>query len=330
MEKFVSIMLDRNICFRVLIVDSDNVGAGRLAEFLLELQPKAITVSSVIAASIPEAYQQLGEFGPNVVFIDLVSSGVRDSVTFIQHVRQSFQTIVFVLYSHTQELTEHEGELYTGWGSRLRHYFLLPKETSNDSFSRALLFNLNRVQLDLYAYGAQKLLTRSEHVEDGSTPTPVQLSKLNAQVGQIARELSILTGGRHSYETESRHAFVVMAFVDELTDCYEIGIKEGLQQLGIKAVRSDEQYHDRLLIERIYEDIHNAAFVVAELSLPKPNCYYELGFADALNKTVIRLARVGTEIPFDVNQYQFIFYSGIHDLRRRLSNAVRHLGFVNK
>lgn len=316
--------LDRNIQIRALIIDADPTGAGRLSSALSKISNVIINKT----ASIFEGYKLLHAFDPNLIFIDLVSTGVRDSVTLVQHVRVSRPKIVFVLYCKSLDLHEYGPEIYVGWGSRLRHYFLLPKETASENFEEILMFNLMRVQLDFYAYGVYESLSRPELTEGASALSKAQLSKLSSQVTQISRELASLV--RHqdarTGDSQGEKAFVIMAFTDSLKDVYELGIKECLNVFRLNAYRIDEHYPINLIIQQIYEDIHQSRLVIAELTDPRPNCYFELGFAEGLGKPIIRLAKAGTQIPFDVNQYPFIFYSSVVDLRQRLTSTLKELG----
>jgi hypothetical protein len=58
---------------------------------------------------------------------------------------------------------------------------------------------------------------------------------------------------------------------------------------------------------RLAEQAHA---VVAEISTPNPNVFYELGYAHALRKPAILLFRrqEGEAMPFDVSGYRAIFY----------------------
>jgi hypothetical protein len=326
LEISVASLLDKNLHLRILVVDSDALGASRLSTAFSRVQAASdhsIGVTGV--GTIKDAYEVLQTFRPNVLFIDLVSTNLRDSITYVQHVRHAHPTIVVVLYCRIAELEANQSDIYSGWGSRLRHYFLLSKETSDQSFDDQLLFNLSRVQLDLYAYGAQESLLRTERSSEFPALSPVQLSKLNTQVNLLSRELNAyLHGARASNEIQTnRRAFVIGAVADDLRDVYELGIKEPLSaQFGLEAYRIDEHYKDGLIIQRIYEEIHKSDVVIAELTHPRPNCYYELGFADGLAKPIIRIAKVGTELPFDVNQHPFLFYSDVTDLRDKLCRAL--------
>lgn len=48
--------------------------------------------------------------------------------------------------------------------------------------------------------------------------------------------------------------------------------------------------------------------MIAEITSPNQNVFYELGYAHALNKPTILLARRGKELPFDIRSYRVIFY----------------------
>ena len=326
-------LLDRNITLRIMLVDSDDSTAGRLSVALSRLRSRighGLDIETV--GSIKKAYDTLSLYKPNVIFIDLVSTHLRDSITFIQHVRISHPHIVFVLYCHEAELEVRKSEIYSGWGARLKHYFLLDKALIDSEFESAGLYNLVRAQLDLYTYGAQDSLNQTVRESGPYSLTKTQLSKLQTQVVQLSRQLqnmqkSIVTSSTNGEMRQGRkRAFVIMSFAEDLQDVYEIGIKEFLtNEYSVDVFRMDECYPNGLIIQRVYEEIHNSTVIIAELTHAKPNCYYELGFAEALGKPVIRMAKSGTDLPFDVNQYPFLLYSSLADLRPRLKDALEDL-----
>jgi nucleoside 2-deoxyribosyltransferase len=69
--------------------------------------------------------------------------------------------------------------------------------------------------------------------------------------------------------------------------------------------------------------------VIAEITAPNQNVFYELGYAHALNKPTILLARRGRELPFDIRSYRVIFYDdtigGKPEVER---NLIKHLQSV--
>jgi hypothetical protein len=64
-----------------------------------------------------------------------------------------------------------------------------------------------------------------------------------------------------------------------------------------------------LVIEDIKRQIAECRVVIAEITPGNPNVYYEVGYADTLNKPLILIAdrKEGLK-PFDVRAYRTIFY----------------------
>ena len=121
-----------------------------------------------------------------------------------------------------------------------------------------------------------------------------------------------------------QHAFVIMPFekTEALERAYTDGIRPGVENLGLGCIRSDQIRSTSRISERIEWSIRNAYFVVADLTSERPNCYYELGFAQALKRPAILVAEKGTELHFDVRDYPCIFYESEEQLRRELQKTI--------
>lgn len=119
--------------------------------------------------------------------------------------------------------------------------------------------------------------------------------------------------------------FVMMPFTPELNDVYHLGIREVVAKVGGSCERADEIHHVGGIIEKIYDSIKDADIIIAELTVPNPNVYYELGFAHALSKPVILLTRNIQNTPFDLRGYNHVIYSSIVDLRERLDPMLRQI-----
>lgn len=119
-------------------------------------------------------------------------------------------------------------------------------------------------------------------------------------------------------------AFVVMSFSENkvLKDVYELGIKNTIRKCGYNCIRVDEIEHNRRITDKVIECIKSAKFIVADLTEQRPNCYYELGFAHALEKEVIHVIREDEVIHFDIKDYNFIVYSSITELAERLDERI--------
>src|SRR5262245_30979660 len=123
-----------------------------------------------------------------------------------------------------------------------------------------------------------------------------------------------------------QQCFVIMSFggTPALELLYKKGIKPAIRDLGFDCTRADEAPSNPLIILEIQRLIREASFVIADLSEEKQNCMYELGYAHGLGKPVFVIARRGTALAFDVNQYPCIFYDSEPDLRQQLRERIRN------
>jgi nucleoside 2-deoxyribosyltransferase len=79
------------------------------------------------------------------------------------------------------------------------------------------------------------------------------------------------------------------------------------------------------IVDRIMDGIRAAHFVVADLTLERPNVYLEVGYAWGLNKPVILLAREGQRLHFDLSHHKCLFYTRIGKLADVLEKHVLEL-----
>ena len=78
------------------------------------------------------------------------------------------------------------------------------------------------------------------------------------------------------------------------------------------------------MIEDIKRQIAESRVVIAEITPSNPNVYYEVGYADALNKPLILIAdREEGLKPFDVRAYRTIFYENSIGGKNRIENDLR-------
>lgn len=62
-------------------------------------------------------------------------------------------------------------------------------------------------------------------------------------------------------------------------------------------------------LQATLQDIRGAEFILADLSLERPSCYYELGLAEALGKPVYLIAVKGTDIHQTASRRLVRFYN---------------------
>lgn len=109
-------------------------------------------------------------------------------------------------------------------------------------------------------------------------------------------------------------AFVLMPFDDEFNDIYKFGIKQACSELEIIAERVDEQFYSETMLERIYRQIDNADFIIADMTGKNPNVFYEVGYAHARGKLCALITKCAKDIPFDLQHHFHIIYDGKIDL----------------
>lgn len=96
------------------------------------------------------------------------------------------------------------------------------------------------------------------------------------------------------------------------------------------AIRIDKEHPLDDLVARIKDEIHRAAFVVADLTDERPSCYFEAGYAEADRKPVIYIAsqdsvinpKVKTKIHFDVHM-SVNYFTNHQELAQKLDASVK-------
>jgi hypothetical protein len=78
--------------------------------------------------------------------------------------------------------------------------------------------------------------------------------------------------------------------------------------VSLKLRRADE-FSSGVITRELYQQLYKADIVIAEVSSPNLNVYYELGLRMALRRNVtIMLALAGTPLPFDLHEVRVLFY----------------------
>jgi len=146
------------------------------------------------------------------------------------------------------------------------------------------------------------------------------------QAGLFAWGSDKVTFGPVEAQTLPPTAFVAMEFSDPFTQLFEDVIRPVAKELGVEAYRVSEVYRPGIILQDITQGIAECQVVIAEITPPNPNVFYELGYAHALGKPTILLAERGQDLPFDISGYRVIFYdNSIRGKRDVEENLRRHL-----
>jgi len=119
-----------------------------------------------------------------------------------------------------------------------------------------------------------------------------------------------------------RVMFVAMSFGSQFLVVYR-AVEAVAKELDFHVERTDFSKTTERIIPRIHAGIRGSAFVVADVSTPSPNVFYELGYAQALGRPVIATAKRGTRLPFDIVDLPVVFWDRPQDLTERLPELIR-------
>lgn len=101
-----------------------------------------------------------------------------------------------------------------------------------------------------------------------------------------------------------KSCFVIMPFRDDFNEVYHKHIKPLIEEQleSVECVRIDEKPKIGCsIISNIREQISKCTFAIADITGWKPNVFYEIGFAHALNKKVILIKNKKIrKLPFDI------------------------------
>lgn len=140
--------------------------------------------------------------------------------------------------------------------------------------------------------------------------------------------------------SETRKVFIAMPFKedDENLQKLYLVIQEVLTSLGYIPVRVDKIDYTGYIIDKIMSEIRGCRFVICILN-PETgsdhinlNVMFEYGYAYGLGKNVIPVCHKDFEkkMPFDIKQFNTIFYTTEEELKERLKNRIRNIyGKVN-
>lgn len=127
------------------------------------------------------------------------------------------------------------------------------------------------------------------------------------------------------------YAFITMAMDEEKADLADIHatIKRACGSAGVRAERVDDTEFIGQITEKVLSSIRVAEMVVADVTHERPNVYYEIGFAHALEKPLMIVARRGTIVHFDLQGHRIRYYSNLIQLEDLLTKSVTAIHAAN-
>lgn len=120
---------------------------------------------------------------------------------------------------------------------------------------------------------------------------------------------------------DNKYIFVAMSFKKDphFEDSYN-AIKRSVKSLkkGILCQRVDDIQDDFVISDKIIDCIKKCKVLIVDLTDNRPNVYYELGFARAIGKHIVLIAKGGEKPHFDVSHQNTIFYENTTTLEKAL------------
>jgi hypothetical protein len=163
------------------------------------------------------------------------------------------------------------------------------------------------------------------------TTVDIPLSLTDSQVGIWCTGKTDIYIRDFQVDSRRPKAFVVMQFTSPYNEIYADVIQTVCRDVGLDVVRADEEFGPGIIVADVARQIAEARVVIAEITPSNPNVYYELGYAQALNKPAILVAEKPTKLPFDVAPQRVLFYENTINGKARLEDGLRrHLDAVLK
>ncbi|MDB2152480.1 hypothetical protein [Clostridium butyricum] len=131
------------------------------------------------------------------------------------------------------------------------------------------------------------------------------------------------------FKVDYDKVFIAMPFNDDKYNLiYNKYIKPILKKMYYEAIRVDEKTNPGDVMEFVWKEINESAFVIADASIANPNVLYEIGIAHTLGKEVIILTDSPDKVPFDIKKNRYLSYSiydekSIKEMKQKLESAIK-------
>ena len=141
-------------------------------------------------------------------------------------------------------------------------------------------------------------------IMDYTLPSPLG----GGQAGLFAWGPGPVSFENFDWSGDIARSFIVMPLSPPFNDLYKEVIIPVCEKIGILAFRADDVFKPGIIMQDIIQALVESDIIIAEISSENPNVYYEIGYAHALGKPTILLAKKDSELPFDISGYRVIFY----------------------
>jgi len=115
--------------------------------------------------------------------------------------------------------------------------------------------------------------------------------------------------GAAEVQVDRARVFCIMPFSEPWSDTvWKSGIEPAVARAGLTPKRGDTTLRTGNLIQNVWNELLESGCVVAELTAPNPNVYYEVGLAHALGRDLFVMVQRGTQLPADLKPAHYLEY----------------------
>ena len=111
------------------------------------------------------------------------------------------------------------------------------------------------------------------------------------------------------FTQDAKLVTVIMPFNEEWSEDFYQACIEALEPKGYQVWQADLIKVDEIIMQKIWENINQSKFIIAECTGKNPNVFYELGIAHTIGKPVFMCAQNASDFPFDVSFIKHFVYN---------------------
>lgn len=113
---------------------------------------------------------------------------------------------------------------------------------------------------------------------------------------------------------------------DDLRKKYDYIIKNAILKANpnLEVIRADEELNPGSISNDIFIKLMHSEYVIADITYPNPNVFYELGIRHAIKpKTILIREKTDFSIPFDVSHLRYLEYTQELDGMDKLAEQLK-------
>jgi hypothetical protein len=205
--------------------------------------------------------------------------------------------------------------------------YLARRETKYDQEKHRVELELMRRSVETQMYSLNDKLVATEkrwkdvnHLLLSSQSKQPDLAESVSKV-QLTPFLSAAGVNREDIEGDDRLILVLTPFHPKHKKEFDV-ISQVCQQLGLVAMRGDEEFVSGDVFPHILRLIVRARLIIANIGGRNPNVFYELGIAQGLGKTTILISPTPEDVPFDIRAKRLVLFKSLNDLRMALKDEI--------